>query len=60
MNKPIYTCMETCGQLKQCGNTHCSANTKYIPPKKKAKKGIDNFLAGSLVDPNENKKGANV
>lgn len=47
MNKPIYTCMETCGQLKQCGNTHCSANTKYIPAKK-AKKPVNTM---------ENKKG---
>lgn len=32
----IYTCQETCKQLKPCGNIHCSANPKYVPPKKKA------------------------
>ena len=31
----IYTCQETCKQLKSCGNIHCSANPKYVPPKKK-------------------------
>lgn len=31
----IYTCQETCKQLKPCGNIHCSANPKYAPPKKK-------------------------
>lgn len=31
----IYTCQETCKQLKPCGNIHCSANPKYDPPKKK-------------------------
>lgn len=34
----IYTCQETCKQLKPCGNIHCSANPKYVPPKKKAEK----------------------
>lgn len=28
----IYTCQEA------CGNIHCSANPKYVPPKKKAEK----------------------
>lgn len=31
----IYTCQETCKQLKPCGNIHCSANPKYVPLKKK-------------------------
>lgn len=34
----IYTCQETCKQLKPCGNIHCSANPKYVPPKKKAER----------------------
>lgn len=33
----IYTCQETCKQLKPCGNIYCSANPKYVPPKKKVK-----------------------
>lgn len=33
----IYTCQETCKQLKPCGNIHCSVNPKYVPPKKKVK-----------------------
>ena len=33
----IYTCQETCKQLKPCGNIHCSANPKYVPPKEKVK-----------------------
>ena len=33
----IYTCQETCKQLNPCGNIHCSANPKYVPPKKKVK-----------------------
>ena len=33
----IYTCQETCKQLKPCGNIHCSANPKYVQPKKKVK-----------------------
>lgn len=33
----IYTCQETCKQLKPCGNIHCSANPKYVTPKKKVK-----------------------
>lgn len=35
-----YSCRETCGQDKPCGNEYCSANPKYIPPapKKKRKK----------------------
>lgn len=34
-----YTCKETCNMDKPCGNHHCSANPKYVPPKsKKAKK----------------------
>ena len=33
----IYTCQETCKQLKPCGNIHCSANPKYVPPNKKVK-----------------------
>lgn len=31
----IYSCQGTCKQEKPCGNIHCSANPKYIPPKKK-------------------------
>jgi len=35
-----YSCKETCGQEKPCGNRYCSANPKYVPPapKKKGKK----------------------
>lgn len=33
----IYTCQETCKQLKPCSNIHCSANPKYVSPKKKVK-----------------------
>ena len=35
-----YSCREVCGQDKPCGNKHCSANPKYVPPapKKKRKK----------------------
>lgn len=32
-----YTCKETCNMDKPCGNRHCSANPKYIPPLKKDK-----------------------
>lgn len=32
-----YTCLETCGQEKHCGNTHCSAHPRYVPPKPKEK-----------------------
>ena len=33
-----YSCMETCGMEKSCGNIHCSANPNYVPPKQKNKK----------------------
>lgn len=33
-----YTCKETCGQEKPCGNRYCSANPKYTGPKTKPKK----------------------
>ena len=32
-----YSCKETCGMDKPCGNKYCSANPKYVPPKKKKK-----------------------
>lgn len=38
MNDYPYTCKETCGQEKPCGNRYCSANPKYIPHKPKEKK----------------------
>lgn len=38
MNNYPYTCEETCKQSKSCGNIHCSANPKYIPPKKNSNK----------------------
>lgn len=28
-----YSCMETCGQAKPCGNRYCSANPKYFGKK---------------------------
>lgn len=31
-------CLETCGQDRPCGNRHCSAHPKYIPPKQKKTK----------------------
>lgn len=31
----MYSCKETCGQRKPCGNRHCSANPKYVPPSPK-------------------------
>lgn len=33
----IYSCKETCGQEKPCGNRFCSANPKYVPPSPKKK-----------------------
>lgn len=34
--RPVhYSCEETCGMKRACGNIHCSANPKYTPPKKK-------------------------
>lgn len=38
MRSPVYSCQETCGQTKECGNRYCSANSKYIPPVPKEKK----------------------
>ena len=32
MRISMYSCMETCGQEKECGNRYCSANSRYIPP----------------------------
>lgn len=29
-----YTCMETCGQEKHCGNRYCSAHPKHFQVKK--------------------------
>lgn len=28
-----YSCVETCKMDKPCGNIHCSANPRYVPPK---------------------------
>lgn len=28
-----YTCMETCGQEKPCGNRYCSAHPKHFSKK---------------------------
>lgn len=35
-----YTCKETCGMDKHCGNKYCSAHPDYIPitPKKRRNK----------------------
>lgn len=39
LKSKAYSCEETCGQVKPCGNRYCSANPMYIPPKpKKSKK----------------------
>lgn len=35
-----YSCMETCGQEKPCGNKYCNAHPKYIPPTPKRKKNL--------------------
>lgn len=29
-----YSCMETCGQEKHCGNRYCSAHPKHFGKKK--------------------------
>lgn len=34
-----YTCMETCGQEKPCGNRYCSAHPKHFEKKKPNPKG---------------------
>ena len=43
-----YSCKETCGQEKPCGNRYCSANPKYVPPapKKKGKKVTETVGCG--------------
>lgn len=35
MNHYPYTCKETCGQEKHCGNRYCSAHPQYFGPKTK-------------------------
>ncbi len=35
LKNPMYSCQETCGQEKPCGNKHCSAHPQYVPPKQK-------------------------
>lgn len=44
-----YSCLETCGQEKPCGNRYCSANPKYIPPtpkkRGKSKKSDGNYVS---------------
>lgn len=38
LKNPMYSCQETCGQEKPCGNKHCSAHPQYVPPTPKKKK----------------------
>lgn len=38
MNYYPYTCKETCGQEKHCGNRYCSAHPQYYGPKVKKSK----------------------
>lgn len=38
MNYRPYTCSETCGQEKHCGNRYCSAHPRYFGPKTKKSK----------------------
>lgn len=36
--KITYSCEETCGQVKPCGNKYCSAHPNYKPPTPKKKR----------------------
>lgn len=40
MNYYPYTCKETCGQEKHCGNRYCSAHPQYLGPKTKKSKDL--------------------
>ena len=33
MNEAPYSCMETCGQEKPCGNRYCSAHPQHFQKK---------------------------
>ncbi|MBQ7792666.1 MAG: hypothetical protein IJ367_04165 [Clostridia bacterium] len=37
-NEAPYSCMETCGQEKPCGNRYCSAHPQHFAKKKSSPK----------------------
>lgn len=49
MNDYPYTCKETCGQEKHCGNRYCSAHPKHFSarPGKEIKKQSSGKTADS-------------